>query len=60
MPLGTLFGPGIQIPLVHLHHSHHVGSEQLSRMLNKPFGLSISLSVRLSTPLTSNCGGVAP
>ncbi|QQP87460.1 IS66 family transposase (plasmid) [Skermanella sp. TT6] len=42
MPPGTPFGPGIRALLAYLHHSHHVGFERLSRMLEELFGLTIS------------------
>lgn len=42
MPPGTPFGPGIRALLAYLHHSHHVGFERLSRLLQEVFGLSIS------------------
>jgi transposase len=42
MPPGTPFGPGIRSLLAYLHHSHHVGFERLSRLLNEVFGLKIS------------------
>jgi transposase len=42
MAPGSPFGPGIRALLLYLHHSHHVGFERLSRMLEELFGLAIS------------------
>lgn len=42
MEPGTPFGPGIRSLLLYLHHSHPVGFERLSRMLQELFGLAIS------------------
>lgn len=39
---GTPFGANIHAYLMYLHHSHHVGFERLSQIMQEMFGLTIS------------------
>jgi len=59
MAPGTPFGPNIHAFLAYLHHSHHVGSERLARLMRELFGVAISEGAiaivfrRLSDPLAA-------
>ena len=57
---GTPFGPNIHALLLYLHHSHHVGFQRLSRVMDELFGLKISEGAianafqRLADPLETS------
>ena len=60
MAPGTPFGPNIHALLLYLHHSHHVGFQRLSRVMDELFGLKISEGAianafqRLADPLETS------
>ena len=60
MAPGTPFGPNIHAMLLYLHHSHHVGFQRLSRVMDELFGLKISEGAianafqRLADPLETS------